>query len=181
MRTLSIRLSMNAVSMLLLLVFLPISACKEKGASPGNALEKNKQNKIEVGQISEITLERGACFGQCPEYKVSFRKDDSATYIGEAYTSMIGTFRAEQESCSQCYFSNLEKLLFALRFFDLQEIYEKDWADAGTITIRVKASSGIKVVKTNKPEVPIEIWGIASAIDGIVAKIKWKKSAQDSQ
>src|SRR5215468_9406299 len=161
----------------LLLVFiasLVISACK---ASEGqNANQRPMVRGTKTGDISEITLERGACFGECPVYRVTFRQNRPATYIGDAYVPLIGTYEAASDSCSECDFAKLVTSLELQGFFDLEEVYHENLVDSSRIVVSVIRNGEKKTVISNQSDSPIELWGIAMTIDGVASKIrKWNK------
>src|SRR5262249_51405439 len=98
---------------LVLVALLAISACKEEQ----NANQRQAVSKTPTGNITEITLERGACFGRCPVYRVTLRQGRPATYVGDAYVSLIGTYEAANDSCSECDFSKLATSMETQGFF----------------------------------------------------------------
>ena len=132
--------------------------------------------ETKISEITEITLERGACFGECPAYKVTFRQNRPATYIGDAYAPMIGTYEAASDSCSECYFAELATSLELQGFFDLQETYHENMVDDSRIVVSAVRNGKKKTVTSNDSRSPVELWGIAMTIDGVVSKIvKWNK------
>src|SRR5262245_17588439 len=111
----------RAVKLWLRLVFMmliAISACKAEGRQDAN--QTPQISKTPSGDITEITLERGICFGQCPVYRVTLRKDGPATYIGDLYVPLIGTYEATSNSCSECNFAALAASLETQGFFNLK-------------------------------------------------------------
>ncbi|MGE0883129.1 MAG: DUF6438 domain-containing protein [Blastocatellales bacterium] len=130
-----------------------------------------------IGEITEITLERSICHGECPAYKVTFRSNGSATYTGGAYSQFIGVYEADSESCPECHFGQLREWLKIQKFFDLQDAYHENLIDDSRIKVTIIYNDKKKTVVSNDSRDPIELWGVAMAIDGVVSKIKWKKSA----
>lgn len=128
-----------------------------------------------AGKISEITLERSVCFGDCPAYKVVFRSNGTATYTGEANTPFIGEYEADSKSYPGSYFEQMSRWLYVQKYFDLKDVYNENLADSSAITITVVRDGKRKTIIDYDSEQPIEIWGIAMAIDGAVSKIKWNK------
>src|SRR5262245_18511227 len=161
----------------LLLVFIAlfvISSCKE--GEGRNTNQTPPVSKTPSGDITEITLERSVCFGQCPAYKVILRQNRPATYIGEAYVPLIGTYEAANDSCSDCNLAELATSLEVQGFFELKEVYHEDLLDASNITVSVIRNGEKKTVTSRDSRSPIELWGIAMTIDGFVSKIyKWNK------
>lgn len=59
-----------------------------KAAKINIATEENKR-----GAIEQIAMERTACFGTCPVYRIEVNKDGSLIYIGRHYVDHEGTYR----------------------------------------------------------------------------------------
>ena len=121
-------------------------------------------------QISEITLERTACFGSCPMYKVTLRRDGTATYVGREYVERKGTYKGQVYG-----FQRLAQLIESRGYFNFKDNYTRPITDLpSTITSVVRAGSR-KTIKNYGDSGPVELWGIEAAIDGIVANTKWEK------
>jgi hypothetical protein len=122
--------------------------------------------------ITEITLERTRCYGKCPAYKVTLRADGTVTYVGEAHVERIGT---HEGVVGRNTFRRLAALLEAAKYFDLKDNYETRVTDqASAITSAVR--DGRRKTITNYADAgPVELWGIESAIDGVVGRTVWKK------
>jgi len=163
----------------LALSILMLSSCR---AIPGQEARQRQASSGAKGRIiTEIMLERSICFGECPAYRVTFHQGGSAIYIGEAYSPLIGTYEADSDSCPGCYFGQLVEWIQAQNFFDLQDVYYENRVDTSRTTVTVVHDGKTKTVVSNDPKSPIELWGIAMAIDGVVSNLKWKKASQDSK
>ena len=72
----------------------------------------------------EITLERGGRWlprGRCPNYKVTLRSDNTATYVGrDTNDKRRGTYTGNIE------FAPIAAKIASMGFFDLQDLYGKD-------------------------------------------------------
>jgi len=146
-----------------------------------NAQQEQPGGGVNRHLITEIRLERSICFGECPAYKVTFRQDGSAIYVGEAYSPMIGTYEADRASCPACYFGQLIEWIEQQNFFDLQDVYNEDMRDTSVTTVTVVHDGKTKAVVSRDPKSPVKLWGIAMAIDGVVSNLKWNKAPQGSK
>lgn len=120
--------------------------------------------------ITEITLERTACFGFCPIYKVILRSDNTATYIGERFVERQGTYKA--------YISNFEylaKIIEARRYFSLRNSYTAPVTDLPSAITSVVRNGKRKTIDNYANSGPIELWEIETLIDGLIANARWEK------
>jgi hypothetical protein len=148
---------------LILVTALTVTAQKRKG---------NPQNERARGgeQITEITLERTACFGTCPMYKITLRRDGTATYIGRRFVDRVGTYKGNVYG-----FERLAQFVESQGFFKLNNEYTVAVTDLpSTITSAVRQGQRKTIVDYGNIA-PLELWAIEQAIDGIVANTKWEK------
>ena len=147
---------------LILVIAFTVKAQKGRGDFPGDRRGGE--------QITEITLERTACFGYCPMYKVTLKRDGTATYVGRENVERKGTYRGKFYG-----FERLAQLVEARGYFNLKDNYSAQVTDLpSTITSVVR--SGRRKTITNYGDMgPVELWGIEQAIDGLVANTKWEK------
>ena len=121
-------------------------------------------------QITEITLERTACFGTCPMYKVTLRRDGTATYAGRRFVERQGTYTGKVYG-----FDRLAQLMDSRGFFNLKDNYSMRATDLpSAITSAVQAGKRKTIVNYGDAG-PVELWGIEKAIDGMMASVKWEK------
>src|SRR3982751_4511189 len=88
------------------------------------------QNSSSADQITEVTLERTACFGSCPIYKVTLRSDGTVIYEGKRFVEMIGTYKGRSYG-----FEHLAKFILSQDYFNLKDNYTRPVTDLpSTIT-----------------------------------------------
>jgi hypothetical protein len=125
-------------------------------------------------QITEITVERKGCFGGCPVYSITLRRDGSATYIGKRFVERIGTFASKNRYPID--FAPLAKVIDYEGFFGLGEKYNVGSVDAEVVTTTVIRNNQSKAVTTfNSGKGPVELWIIDTLLDGVTANIPWQK------
>lgn len=89
----------------------------------------------DIPQDTLITLERTACYGFCPDYKLTISADGSVTFEGHRFVKKVGSV---QSSISQ---ERLKELLAAfgnINYFSLRDQY-------------VEPRDGCKDVETDNP------------------------------
>lgn len=121
-------------------------------------------------QITEVTLERTACFGPCPIYKVTLRRDGTATYEGQQFVERKGTYNGTIYG-----FERLAQLIESRGYFNLKENYTINATDLPSALTSVVRAGRRKTITNYGDQGPVELWGIETAIDGIVANTKWQK------
>ncbi len=127
----------------------------------------------------EIQLERTQCYGACPSYVVTFRRDGTATYVGRAHVENIGKY-----SSSISVF-DYGKLCWAIEKFKLTEL-EPNWFDSNmpdnpTTVLRMNDSrTGLRAeVGVSGLPGPVELWLVQNSIDKLTNELQWR-AAEDS-
>jgi len=118
--------------------------------------------------ITEISVEHTPCFGTCPAYKVTLRRDGTATFVGRRFADKTGTYRADVGG-----FSHLAQAFGRPAFWRLKPRYAIPITDApGVITSVVRG--GHRRTVTNYGDAgPQELWELQALVDGAVAQAKW--------
>lgn len=99
-----------------------------------------KTERISDARDVLITLERGACFGRCPQYKVSISGDGKVIFEGKENTKVKGKAEAElTEDEVKMLVEEFDKI----RFFDLNDRYDQTncpnaATDQSTVLISLK-------------------------------------------
>jgi hypothetical protein len=151
-------------TLLLLAVAFNVAAQKSQDG-------KAQEDRSAGEQITEVTLERTACFGPCPMYTITLRRDGTATYVGRKYTERQGTYTGNFYG-----FQRLAQFIESKGYFKLKDKYSTPITDApGTITSVVRAGRR-KTVNNYADSGPVELFAIEKAIDGMVANTKWVKT-----
>jgi hypothetical protein len=122
-------------------------------------------------QITEVTLERTACYGSCPIYKVTLRRDGTISYKGEEFVELKGAYEGKVYG-----FERLAQLILSNGYFSLKNNYTINATDLPS-TITTVVSGGKRKTVTNYGDTgPIELWGIEMAIDGMWKGAKLEKA-----
>lgn len=142
-----------------------VSAQKKRGASQSEGSGSGNSS-----QITEITLERTACFGTCPMYTLTLRRDGTATYVGREYVERKGTYKGKIYG-----FDRLAQLVQSRGYFNLKDEYTVNATDLPSAITSVVRSGRRKTIRNYGESGPVELWGIEVAIDGMIANTKWEK------
>lgn len=70
-----------------------VACAQTKKTTSAKKQAKTSANKSNLRGFSEVTMRRGACFGRCPEYTITVRKDGTLEYNGTRNTMPLGTFQ----------------------------------------------------------------------------------------
>lgn len=152
--------------------FIIISAVLFITAFAGLAQKQKSvtQDVKNQSQITEITLERTACFGTCPIYKVTLKRDGTATYVGKQFVERTGTYSGKFYG-----FERLAQLIESRGYFDLKDNYTINATDLPSTVTSVVRAGRRKTITNYGDTGPVELWGIEQAIDGVLANTKWEK------
>jgi len=134
------------------LTLLSVQACKtnkEVASSAVEATSASQPMKTEPTLLASI--ERTACYGQCPMYKATFLDNGEVVYVGKRFVEKIGTYRtllSEEEVRS------IEKKIAETNYFSLDSLYPTPISDfPSCITEAILNGKRKKVIdKRNPPE-----------------------------
>ncbi len=138
---------------------------------------------VAQGGSDLITLERGACFGTCPIYKVTLASDGAVTFEGYNFVKTKGTAtaRIRPEDFNQLV-SEFEKI----RYFSLDDRYEPGTPSCGaaatdmpnvrsSIQLKGKTKSISHYQGCFSSEVVRTLFALDRKIDEIAGTEKWIK------
>jgi len=107
----------------------------------------------------DVTMERTACFGRCPEYSVEIHHDGRVVWHGVKYVATIGTATSR---VSAMHLQQLARAIQLIRFFDLDEgghlPVTDSWAsgmicsDTSSATITVRMNGVVHTANDNHCE-----------------------------
>lgn len=123
-----------------------------------------------VTETVSVSLRRGACYGPCPIYQVTLRRDGAAIWHGEAFTPRIGDYRGQ---ISEDDFANLADFIDRCGFHTWSDRYEIEVTDNPEDEIEVIRDGESKKVVQYATDEPRDFWTIATLIDGICFGVEW--------
>ena len=101
----------------------------------------------EAAQIDSITLERTSCYGTCPVYKVTVRRDGSVVYDGKQFVKVTG-HRSRKIPVEQ--FQKLTREIQRIGFFSLKDKYSSKENPDGSIEVITDQPTRITTVRAGK-------------------------------
>ena len=120
-----------------------------------------------------VAIERGACFGACPEFKAVIYKSGFAVYQGRRHVNLIGTFNAHLSSCK------MDSLLAFIRREKVEEFdsayvnpHLADFPAYFMWISDIKSSHQILVSHEAPPE---KVQSLTNRIETVVNGLEWKK------
>lgn len=152
----------------------PSEPARPQHADERDARDRAAADRAAADEITEITLERTPCFGFCPVYTVTLRRDGHGRYEGKQNVEREGVWVTDDEN--PMLFNQLAQLAQAIRFRDFQQKYAAPVTDLPSAITTVRFGDQTKRVINYGNRAPIELWGLEMAIDGVVSKLKWKKA-----
>ena len=135
------------------------------------ALMTHAQAPISKDQITEVTLERTGCFGTCPIYKVTVRRDGTISYNGKQYVELKGAYEGTVYG-----FDRLAQLIIASGYFKLKDNYASNATDLPSAVTTVVAKGQRKTITNYGDFGPVELWGVEMAIDGMLKGARLEKA-----
>jgi hypothetical protein len=119
------------------------------------------------------TLERGACFGFCPMYKLTIYKDGAVEYEGERFVKVTGpaTGTTTPEALAK-----LDEAIVETRYMALDDAYkDQDMTDMPWATSSYSRDGATKRIEHyfGDSDAPKELVIVEDAIDEAAQSVRW--------
>jgi hypothetical protein len=124
-----------------------------------------------LGAVTEISLERNACYGTCPIDTLVLRLDGTAVYTGKQYTQRTGQFTGTLRKSD---FDKLAQRLISAGFFELKNSYGRGNSDSSYQVIRAIRDGEQKSVVNHENGDSAPLLGIQRVIEGAGSDIHWQ-------
>ena len=121
-----------------------------------------------------ISLQRTACFGQCPVYKVEIFKDGIVKYKGTAYIKKRGQHEA---TASMAFIKNIQQKATAIDYMALSDKYPKGdnmITDIPSTISYVRIDNEGKMV-INNYDAPKELIEFERWLEKEIDSLEWKE------
>jgi len=152
---------------------LSINACAPN-ASPASATPTENSFSDLV-----ITLERTACQGTCPIYKLTIKGNGDVTYDGQDFVQVK---RNQSASLSQAQIQDLVSAFERAKFFTLRDYTHEDTTDSPSAITSITLNGKTKTVNHyyGDNSAPQGLFDLESKIDEITNSIQWTGSVTSS-
>jgi hypothetical protein len=126
--------------------------------------------------VTQIGIERSACYGTCPVYTFVLNRDGTFRYKGEAFVERMGMFTG---SVSVYEFNRLAQYMKDFGFMELRDGYGAPGDDGDTVFTMVVMNGTRKVVMDHSGFGPSKLWAMEQLIDHILLYAKWNARQPD--
>lgn len=144
--------------------------------SPSRGSQSSADNTI-----SEITVERQGCFGSCPFYTLTLRKEERSEYVGNRTVGnkiFGGSGQYSAEPVSAEAFERLSQAAANLGFFNLPDEYGPVTIDSENVIVTVKTAIRSKRVAIyGFSRAPVPVWAVVTLADGMAGNLHWEDAA----
>ena len=147
--------------MILLVVLM---AC---GSSKKSTESKDRKEKKEL----IISLERTACYGTCPIYRMEIFSDGSAFYHGERFVNNIGNF---EFTVTKETINYILKKAEEIGFFEMEDKYTANISDLPKTITFIKSEKATKKI-IDYHDAPKILKEFESLVDGCIDYRRMKK------
>ena len=136
-----------------------------------------QQTSNPATDISAITVDRKGCFGGCPRYTLTLRRQGRSTYIGKT-GQRRGLYTAPVVSVGD--FDRLTQAISEIRFFDLSDVIGPFVEDAEQVVVTVTTAQKSKTVTTYDlhDHATAPFAALVTLVDGVAAKLPWENLNQ---
>jgi len=120
-----------------------------------------------------VTLERTACYGRCPIYKVTVLRDGTVRWEGERFVKTTGKATAKLPATAM---SELAKAFARAGFFALQDKYERyDVTDNPSAIVSFDDGARKKTIRHyyGDTSAPKGLYELEERIDQIAGTARW--------
>jgi hypothetical protein len=128
--------------------------------------------------ITEIGIERSACFGECPVYTFILKSDGTFRYEGEKFVKRKGQFTG---TISISEFDQLAQTIKNAGYMKLNKTYRRPVTDLPTAFTMVIMDGRRKIIMDYADSGPQKLQAIEKLIDGLMEKAKWNNLPKDKQ
>ncbi|MBD1893832.1 DUF6438 domain-containing protein [Coleofasciculus sp. FACHB-129] len=146
--------------------------------SPFLAAETNTPNQRLLNQPQQVspqvalTLERTACFGFCPIYKLTVYGNGKVVYEGKRFVKVTGTRTTTiSKTAARKLIADFQKL----NYFKLQDSYTGGHTDAPSAITSLTIGKKQKTVHhyLPSPDAPTQLTELENKIDTVVNSKQW--------
>lgn len=124
------------------------------------------------GDSVYFMIERTACYGTCPTYRLTIYDDGLAVYEGIRFVDREGRYEGR---VSQATMEALVNLAEKKGFYDMDEVYDKPVTDLPSVIIRIHADQRDKRV-VGRVGAPEAFKDLALEVESMLADVEWTRT-----
>lgn len=153
------------------------AGCRTKKESVSESVQSNTQ-RMEFTNSPQMlaSIERTACYGQCPMYKATFLDNGEVIYVGKRFVENVGTYKT---LISGEEVLDIKKKITEYDYFGLDSLYPTPIADfPSCITEASLNGTSKRVVDRRNP--PDNLKAFERFLDGLLEERVWEKLSDDT-
>lgn len=152
------------------------NATKDPVHSSENSSNSSVSNETSQPERTVFaTIHRGACFGNCPTYKMTIYSDRSVDYEGIRAVDLIGKYTS---TITQKEYEGFIETAEFIDYMNLEDVYDGPITDIpGTRTSIV--IKGVRKEVYRRYEYPKRILKFEELFDNVMKSAKWEKVVED--
>jgi hypothetical protein len=123
-----------------------------------------------LGAVTAITMEKTACYGECPAYRVRFMADGRARYFGGSFAPLQGHFSGTID------FASLAAWIATQHPETLPDTHPTVNIDAPAANLQIDyGARRVRITGIGENSASLRLEGILLALDGATARIRWRR------
>ena len=126
----------------------------------------------QADSIQQISLRRTGCLGTCPINEFTLDRSGSATFHGEAYSTLVGRYQATLDSGD---FASLAQTLVRNGVLTVDTAYDEPVTDMPTTFLCVRLIRLERCIRRYGGLAPSPIRRLEEPIDSMFPGLKWKR------
>ncbi|MGB0917005.1 MAG: DUF6438 domain-containing protein [Flavobacteriales bacterium] len=152
--------------------------CKstEKSASATSTSSAQAETTMASEPQLLASIQRTACYGQCPMYKATFLDNGEVKYVGKRFVENIGTYTAliPAEKVQQ-----IKDMAREYKYFELDSLYPTPISDFPSCLTEVRLN-GISKRVVNRRSPPENLRDFEKYLDGILKEVELTKVSDET-
>jgi len=151
---------------------ISVAASPFLAAETANSHPRVLQQPPSTSQNVALTLERTACFGFCPMYKLTVYGNGKVVYEGKRFVKVTGT---RTTTISQAAVRKLVSEFQQINYFRLPDSYAAGHTDAPYVITSLTMGKKQKTVRhdLSSPDAPKRLTELENKIDAVVNSKQW--------
>jgi hypothetical protein len=168
---------MKRVSLLLLAIVTVASiGCKSTKESTAGSVQKAQISTPDQNPQMLASINRTACYGQCPMYKATFMDNGEVLYVGKRFVDNIGTYKTLITSEEV---EAIKKEIVAANYFELDSLYPTPITDFPSCITEAQLNGKRKKV-VNRRNPPVELKVFEKYLDTLLKDREWEMISDET-
>jgi hypothetical protein len=145
-----------------------LAACASSSANSGDGAPS-----LPAAERFSVTLERGPCFGACPDYSVTVSADGAVIFEGRRFVGTIGSAQAQIDVREA---ARLRRMFEDAGVFELRDEYVARLTDLPTYELRIVIDGRRKSIRDYGGlmiDMPPVVEELENQVDRVAGTARW--------